>query len=136
MSTDVVAERKSMRPIRRPAWRQRLVDAETGFRVGIRADSTLFVFFFVAVIAVLFAAVLQLSAMEWAVLILALGVGLSAELFHQVLKRVANEFEHHLSNGLLQTIRLGTSAVVVAHITCGVVAAIVIWQRAKEICNF
>lgn len=136
MSADLPIIRTDRATARRPAWRQRLVDAETGFRVGIRNDCTLFVFFFFALIAVVFAAVLGLAALEWAILLLALGVGLSAELFHQVLKHLAAEFEHHLSAALRQTLRLGTSAVVAAHVTCLIVVLIVLWDRAQSLCNF
>jgi len=107
---------------RRPAWRQRLVEAEGGFRAGIRADSTLFAFFFCAAGVILASLVSGLSRVEWAVLILSLGFALSAELLHQVLKQIATESREHLEGAIL----LGTSAAMVAHITAASVAACLI----------
>jgi len=110
---------------RRSPWRQRLIDAENGLRFGIRADSTLFVFFFFATTVLLASLVVGLSHLEWAILVLALGFSLSAELLHQVLKQISN----HLEGRLAEFIPLGTAAVVVAQLTAGLAATILLWQR-------
>ncbi len=115
--TDQLLEEPESRQ-RRPAWRQRLVDAEGGFRDGMRADSTLYAFFFCAAGVFLTSLVLGLTRVEWAIMILALGFSLSAELLHQVLKMVEADSDLD-QNGAF---RLGTSAVVVAHLTAAIVA--------------
>lgn len=122
-------DEQDCRAPRRAAWRQRLVDAETGLRAGIRADSTLFVFFFCSATITLTALVVGLSGLEWAVLVLSLGMALSAELFHQVLKHIAVKYRERFSAGLHEVVELGTTAVMAAHLTAASVAGILLWQR-------
>ena len=119
----------SQDPPRRAAWRQRLVDAESGFRVGMRTDSTLFVFFFFTAAIVLTGMMLGLGPLEWAVLVLSLGMALAAELFHQVLKHVAAESGNQFAQSLREVFRLGTTAVLMAHLTAAGVAAILFWHH-------
>lgn len=116
---------------RRPPWRQRLVDAETGLRFGIRADSTLFVFFFCSTTVLLASLVVGLNHLEWAVLLLALGFALSAELLHQVLKQISDNLEGRFAEIFL----LGTAAVVVAHLTAGLVSGMLLWRRFSMLWN-
>lgn len=122
-------ESNVLTPPRRAPWRQRLVDAETGFRVGMRADSTLFVFFFFAASIFLAALILGLTTLEWAILVLGMGMAFAAELFHQVLKHVAEQTPAHWSGGLQEVFRLGTTAVVAAQLTAASVAVILLWHR-------
>ncbi|SFI54054.1 diacylglycerol kinase [Planctomicrobium piriforme] len=114
---------------RRPAWRQRLVDAESGLREGIRADSTLFAFFFCAGVVVLTSIVLGLERWEWAILVLSLGFAFSAELLHQVLKQATAAYRRHFD----AIFRLGTAAVVVAHLTAFSVSAILLWPHFSSL---
>ncbi|WP_437222879.1 diacylglycerol kinase [Planctomicrobium sp. SH661] len=114
---------------RRSPWRQRLVDAETGLRFGIRADSTLFVFFFCSATVLLASLVMGLTTLEWAILILALGFALSAELLHQVLKQISDNLEGRFAEIIL----LGTTAVVAAHLTAAFVSGLLLWKRLSTL---
>lgn len=118
--------------VRRAPWRQRLVDAESGLRVGMRADSTLFVFFFCAAILLLMALVLGLDRLEWAVLICVLGMGLAAELLHQVIKQVQLWCEREIPE-LESTLRLGTAGVMCAHLTAAAVSLLLFWNRFAQL---
>jgi diacylglycerol kinase len=128
MGVPATREQTVERP-RRAEWRQRLVDAETGLRFGIRTDSTLFVHLFCTIIIVLTALVVGLSAVEWSVVVLALGMSFSAELFHQLLKQFTAEMEHHFSRSLEQRMRIGTTAAVAANVTALLVIGILFWNR-------
>lgn len=114
---------------RRAAWRQRLVDAKNGLRFGIRADSTLFVYFFCATTVLLASLVVGLSLLEWAILLLVLGFALSAELLHQALKQIAGQLEGRFAEIFL----LGTAAILVAHLTAGLVSVLLLWGRFATI---
>ena len=118
---------------RRPAWRQRLVDAETGLRVGFRADSTLFAFGFCAAMIIVTAMVFGLTTLEWAVLTLSLGLALAAELFHQVLKQMAAGRNDRISAEIQLALRLGTAAVMAVHLTAVIVAAILLSQHFAQV---
>lgn len=75
---------------KRALWRQRLVDAETGFKLFLRADSALFVHLFVGAAVVIAALLLGLSQTDWLLLVLAMTGVLTAELFQCALQRLAD----------------------------------------------
>jgi len=122
--TNPTLDDPEVRP-RRPAWRQRLVDAEGGLRLGMRTDSTLFAFSFCAIGMVLASLVLGLSRVEWAILLLGLGFALSAELLNQVLKQLAENSTRRVQEALC----VGTTAVLAAHLTVAVVSALLLWPH-------
>ena len=117
----------------RSAWRQRLVDAETGFRIGLRTDSILFLYLFIGAIVFASGFVFGLAKTEWLILILTLGLTLSVELFHQLLTFIVNEFSHHLSKDMDQMMRLGTAAVVTANLSAVTVIVILFGSRLLEL---
>jgi len=129
MATDLF-EDNAAKP-RRAAWHQRLVDAETGLRFGIRADSTLFVYFFCSMTVLLASGVMGLTPLEWAILILSLGFALSAELLHQILKQLSAQLDSRFAEIFL----LGTASVVVAHLTAAIVSGILLWRRFSMLWN-
>lgn len=116
----------------RSPWRQRLVDAETGFRIGLRTDSILFVYLFIGSIVLAAGLVFRLQTIEWVILVLTLGLTLSVELFHQLLTFIVREFRHHLRRDLSQMMRLGTAAVVTTNLTAITVILILFGGRIWE----
>ena len=74
---------------RRPAWRERLVQAERGLVRGIRSDSAFFVHFFGIVIVIAAALVLRIGWMQWVAIAGCLTLVLTAEMFNQALKTLA-----------------------------------------------
>ena len=113
----------------RAAWRQTLVDAQTGLRLGIRGDSSLFVYFFAASVVVGMAIVSSLSSVEWAVVVLTLGVTLSAELFHQLLRQLMELTNHHLPPEFKLVTSLGKAGVFVTYLTAFITLGILFGQR-------
>lgn len=99
---------------KRAGWRQRLVDAERGISFGIRTDSTLFAHFFVGCIIIAAGFVLRLTVNEWAMIVLALTLVVAAELFHLVLRSLSKQIGHHFDDETIRSMRMGTTAVVVA----------------------
>jgi diacylglycerol kinase (ATP) len=75
---------------RRALWRQRLVDAETGFKLFLRADSALFVHLFVGAAVVIAGLLLDLTRTDWLLLVLGMTGVLTAELFQCALQRLAD----------------------------------------------
>jgi len=98
---------------RRPAWRQPLIDVESGMRQGLRCDGSFFSLVFVASAVIISALVLGFPIIEWAVLILALTVVLSAQMFHQLLKMLWQHEGRLLSRRTQDALRIGTAAVFV-----------------------
>src|SRR5690606_18242107 len=102
------------RPRRRAAWRQWLVAAERGLTAGFRSDSVFFVHLFGGSLAIAAAAMLGLTATQWAILILALSVTIASELFHQVLKQISDLSALAGVDSAASLRRLGTAAVAVS----------------------
>ncbi|MEX0704310.1 MAG: diacylglycerol kinase family protein [Planctomycetales bacterium] len=98
---------------KRPAWRQRLVDAERGMTLGLRSDSTFFVHFFAIAVVVAGGTVLGLSLVEWVLIVLAITLVLAAEMFKQVLNAVLRSVGHHFAREAAQSLRIATAAVFV-----------------------
>ena len=67
-------------PARRPAWRQRLIDAERGFSHSFRSESTLTAYLVAGGAAMLAAGVLRAGAVEVSLLVVALGQAVFVEL--------------------------------------------------------
>ena len=111
-----------VRQRRRSVWRQRLVDAERGITHGFRLDSTLFVHIFMGCIVIATAFVLGIGVLEWVLVILALTMALSAEMFNQVLKAIWHTVGHHFDGPVRSAVRIGTAAVFVTIL--GAVSAI------------
>lgn len=102
------------RPVRRPGWRQRLVDVERGMVLGLRADGTLFVLLFGVALTLLAGFVVGLTLKHWIAVVLALTVVLAAGMFHQLLKSIWNDLGHHVERTAAQAVRIGTAAVCMA----------------------
>jgi undecaprenol kinase len=116
----------------RPAWRQRLVDAERGVMTGIRNDSAFFVYFFLSSATIAACVVLGISLIQWTVVILALTLVLSAEMFNQVLKALLVGVEHPLDDSARAALRMAVAAVFVAITGSVIVIGLILGEAAVE----
>ena len=114
---------------RRPAWRQRLVQAERGLVRGVRSDSAFFVHFFGILIVIAAAMVLGIGWMQWVCIAGCLTLVLTAEMFNQALKTLALSFEDPGAPEVQRGLAIGTAAVLVACIGSTIVLTLVFWQR-------
>ena len=118
---------------RRPAWRQRLVEAERGFAQGFRGDSTLFVHFFAGSIVVVAGLVLGLSTVQWALIVLSSAVVIAAEMFHKALLGVTAAMDESLARTAAATRRMATAAVFVTMLGTAIILALTFGQRVAEL---
>ncbi len=118
---------------RRPAWRQRLVQAERGLVRGVRSDSAFFVHFFGIIIVVAAALVFGIGWMQWIAIAGCLTLVLTAEMFNQALKALAHSNGPDSSPGVQRALAIGTAAVLVACIGSIVVLTLVFWQRFEQL---
>jgi diacylglycerol kinase (ATP) len=129
IAASVPARRSLKRAPRRSAWRQRLIEAESGLRIGLRVDGTLFVHLFVMSGILAAGGVLGLGTLQWALVVLAMSGVLTAELFHQMLRLLWKEAGHHLPPHLRNAAGIGTAAVVTSSVGAIVVLILVFAQR-------
>jgi diacylglycerol kinase len=123
---------------RRPAWRQRLVLAERGLVRGVRSDSVFFVHFFGICIVLAAALVLGIGWMQWVAIAGCLTLVLTAEMFNQALKALAQSGleetgGQELPAGAQRALAIGTAAVLVACTGSIIVLTLVFWQRVDQL---
>jgi diacylglycerol kinase len=116
-------------PRRRSAWRERLIDAECGLRLCLRSDGTLFAYLFAVTCIVAAGIVIRLDVREWAMVILAVTVVLSAGIFNQMLRLLVRSVAHHLPRSSHDAAKVGSTAVLVASIGAAVTVILVFGQR-------
>lgn len=122
-------EREDHRP-RRPAWRQRLVEAERGFSHSLRADSALYLHLFVDSLLLATCFVLGLSATHWIVVTLAISVMLSAEMFSQGLQLIAAQLAERIGR---QVVAMAAAAKLLAIFGSTSAVGMVLWLRLREL---
>jgi diacylglycerol kinase len=120
-------------PRRRPAWRQRLVEAERGLVRGVRSDSVFFVHFFGICIVLAAAFVFHIGWMQWIAIAGCLTLVLTAEMFNQGLKTIVHASNLELTPGGQRAMAIGTAAVLVACIGSTIVLTLVFWQRFGQL---
>lgn len=118
---------------RRPAWRQRLVQAERGLAWGLRADSVFFVHFFGISIVLVAGLIFGLQLWQWVAITVALTVVLSAEMFQQALKLLVRGLGPAAGEESTRALSIGTAAVLVACVGSITVIGLVFAARACEL---
>jgi diacylglycerol kinase len=79
------------------------------------------------------ALVLGISYLEWGILVLAMTVVLTAEMFNQILKAIWNSIGHQLPDETNQTLRIGTAGVFVAILGAGVTVLLILVPAALRL---
>jgi hypothetical protein len=74
---------------RRSLWRERLIDAERGYRIGLRSASTLFVHLFLTAIVLVTGIVLGFTGVEWLLILGGVSAVIASELFVAALRVLA-----------------------------------------------
>jgi diacylglycerol kinase len=97
----------------RPGWRRWLIDVERGLMHGVRGDSIFFVYFFLSSLTIAASVVLRISLLQWTIVILALTVVLSAEMFHQSVKSLFAALGRPIDEPTRTALRIGSAAVFV-----------------------
>ncbi|MFM8223683.1 MAG: diacylglycerol kinase family protein [Planctomycetaceae bacterium] len=126
------------RTLRRPAWRQRLIQAERGLAWGLRADSVFFVHFFGIALVISAGLAFGLALWQWVAIVLALTVVLSAAMFQHALKLLAGlssaaDGAGHSPSIAARALSIGTAAVLVACLGSTLVLALIFIQRGCEL---
>lgn len=117
---------------RRAAWRQRLIDAERGFVRCFRSDSTFFVHFFGGIIVVAAGLVLGLGTLQWGLVGVCLTAVLSAGMFHQALRTLAEANPDPSSSAPQDAVAMGTAAVTIMIAGACLVVGLVFCERVSE----
>ena len=99
---------------------------------GIRGDSAFFVYFFLSSATIAACVVLSISLIQWTIVILALTVVLSAEMFNQVLKALLLGFGRPVDDAARAALRIAVAAVFVAITGSVIVIGLILGQAAVD----
>ncbi len=116
----------------RPAWRRWLIDVERGLTLGVRGDSIFFVYFFLTSATIAASLVLRISLLQWTVVILALTVVLSAEMFNQSVKSLFLCLGRPIDESAKAALRIGSAAVFVTIVGSILTIGLILGKAALE----
>ena len=109
---------------RRP-WRGKFGDAFRGLKLGIRGHSSFFVHFFFAALVLATAVVLRCSLLQWCILLLCIGLVLTAELFNSAIETLFRGLDAETKDRIHGCLDIAAGAVLLASIVSAVIGAII-----------
>jgi diacylglycerol kinase len=119
-------------PKPRRKWRDKFGDAFRGVKLGIRGQSTFFVHFFFAALALATAVVLRCDYLDWCILLGCIGLVLTAELFNSALETLFHGLDAATKDRIHGCLDIAAGAVLLASGTALVVGSIVFLHRLIE----
>ncbi|HEX4070522.1 MAG TPA: diacylglycerol kinase [Planctomycetaceae bacterium] len=116
----------------RPTWRRWLIDVERGLMHGVRGDSIFFVYFFLTSATIAASVVLGIALLQWTVVILALTVVLSVEMFNQSVKSLFAALGRPADDKVKAALRIGSAAVFVAIVGSVLTIGLILGKAALQ----
>jgi diacylglycerol kinase len=123
-------DQPSPRP-RRP-WGAKFRDAFRGLKLGIRGHSSFSVHFFFTALALAGAIVLGCSLEQWGLLVLCIGLVLTAELFNSAIETLFRELDEVTRSRCWPALDIAAGAVLLASIAAAVVGSMVFVSRLLQ----
>jgi len=110
-------------------WKHKFSEAIRGTKRGVRGQSSFFVHFFFAVLALAGAIVFECSLVEWCLLIFCIGGVLTAELFNSAIETLFKGLDEATRNRWYHCLDISAGAVLIASITALIVGSIIFISR-------
>lgn len=127
---DTDAPPQAPRP-RRP-WSEKFKDALRGLKLGIRGHSSFFVHFFAAALVVAVACALGCSIEQWGLLLLCIGLVLTAELFNSAVETLHRGLDPETRERTYKALDIAAGAVLMASATAAIVGTLVFGWRILQ----
>lgn len=119
-------------PRRERGWPTKFGEAARGVSLGIRGQSSFCVHFFFAVMAVGAGVLLECGPLEWAVVVLAIGLVFTAELMNSALEALFHGLDEETKQRLVGVLDIAAGAVLLASATAVIVGGIVFGRRLLQ----
>jgi len=116
---------------RRP-WRAKFRDAFRGLKLGIRGHSSFFVHFFFAALVLAAAIVLRCSLEQWCVLVVCIGMVLTAELFNSAVETLFRGLDEATKERSWPALDIAAGAVLLASLVAAVVGIVIFASRFAQ----
>jgi diacylglycerol kinase len=117
---------------RRP-WRSKFGDAFRGLKLGIRGHSSFSVHFFFAALVIAAAIVLGCEPLEWCVLLLSIGLVLTAELVNSSIETLFRGLDEQTRERTWHCLDIAAGAVLMASISASIVGLVVFLSRMLKL---
>lgn len=114
-------------------WRAKFGDALRGLKLGIRGHSSFFVHFFFAALVLAAAVILNCRLEQWCLLLLCIGLVLTAELFNSAMETLFRGLDETTREKSWQCLDISAGAVLMASAIAVVVGTAVFIHRLLEI---
>lgn len=124
---------QSPRP-RRP-WAEKFRDALRGLKFGVRGHSSFFVHFFCAAVVIAAAVALQCTLEQWGLLLLCIGMVLTAELLNSAIETLHRGLDAETRERTWKALDIAAGAVLLASITAAIVGLLVFTERLLHLLN-
>lgn len=125
--------RPAEEPVRpRRSWFDKFATAFHGLKLGVRGQSSFFVHFFFAALALAAAVVLECELVQWCILLGCIGLVLTAELFNSALETLFRGLDESTKQRCWPALDIAAGAVLLASITASVIGVIVFVSRLIE----
>lgn len=119
--------------VQRRGWHAKFEDAFRGLKRGIRGHSSFFVHFFFAALVVVAAFVLHCTLVEWCILLLCVGLVLTAELINSAFETLFRGLDKDIRDQVHPCLDIAAGAVLMASLTAVVIGLIVFVNRLLEL---
>ncbi len=124
-------------PMQRPkgprTWNNKFGEAFRGLKRGVRGQSSFFVHFFFAALALAAAIALDCSLVEWCLLIFCIGGVLTAELFNSAIETLFRGLDESAKSRWYHCLDIAAGAVLIASVTALLVGLLVFGNRLARL---
>lgn len=116
-------------PATRRSWRVKFAEAIHGVKLGVRGQASFYVHFFFTVLAIAAGVILECERVEWCLVILCIGLVLTAELFNSALETLFHGLDHETQERLTGVLDIAAGAVLMASLTAFLIGGIIFGRR-------
>src|SRR5262249_55712006 len=118
-----ISEQEESPPQQRPRrpWPEKFRDALRGLKFGIRGHSSFFVHFFAAALVIAAAIAMHCDVLDWCVLLLCIGIVLTAELFNSAIETLHRGLDPETRERTWKALDIAAGAVLMASLSAAVV---------------
>jgi diacylglycerol kinase len=122
-------------PVKRPErrWRKKFRAACRGLKLGVRGQSSFFVHFFVAALVVTAAAVLRCTLEQWCILLGAIGIVLTAELFNSAVEQLFRGLDDEAKQRAWPCLDIAAGAVLLVSIFAAVIGSLIFLRQLEAL---
>jgi diacylglycerol kinase len=120
-------------PMSRRPWKNKFGDAFRGLKLGVRGHSSFFVHFFFGALVLAAGVMLGCELLEWCILLLCIGLVLTAELFNSAVETLFRGLDEATKERTWPCLDIAAGAVLLASITAAVLGTLVFAHRLISI---